>query len=300
MKKLFAMKFIFFAVYRAITFLFFLCVALSNHINAQQKVIQLYNGTAPGSETWNWEEKEFFVKTPLNANVAYNVTKPTLTVFTPDSANGTAIIICPGGGLRVLNIETEGSLVAKELIKKGFTVFLLKYRLVHTLTDNPWQEAVNSLKDTSQLKRDNNALVIKLATEDALTAISYVRTHAAEFKIDPTRVGAVGFSGGATLVLNLSTNEQSGTRPDFSAFIYSVYRQKSIPLNAPPAFIACATDDILAPSINSTNLYNAWVAAKNSAELHIYATGGHGLRTYPGNTWILRYLDWLKLQGLMK
>ncbi len=300
MKKIFARQFIFFAVYRAITFLFFLCVALSNHINGQQKVIQLYNGTAPGSETWNWEEKEFFVKTPLNANVAYNVTKPTLTVFTPDSANGTAIIICPGGGLRVLNIETEGSLVAKELIKKGITVFLLKYRVVRSTTDDPWQEAVKSLKDTSQLKRDNNALIIKLATEDALTAITYVRTHAAEFKIDPTRVGAVGFSGGASLVLNLSTNEQSGTRPDFSAFIYSVYRQKSIPLKAPPAFIACATDDILAPSINSTNLYNAWVAAKNSAELHIYATGGHGLRTYPGNTWILRYLDWLKLQGLMK
>ena len=59
MKKIFAGQFIFFAVYRAITFLFFLCVALSNHINAQQKVIKLYNGTAPGSETWNWEEKEF-------------------------------------------------------------------------------------------------------------------------------------------------------------------------------------------------------------------------------------------------
>ncbi len=113
------------------------CLCCTTNTMCQQKVIQLYNGPAKGSENWNWDEKLFFVKIPLNANVAYNVTKPTLTVFTPDSANGTAIIICPGGARRVLNIETEGSLVAKELIKKGFTVFLLKYRLVHTLTDNP-------------------------------------------------------------------------------------------------------------------------------------------------------------------
>ncbi len=148
------------------------------------------------------------------------------------------------------------------------------------------------MKDTSQLKRDNNAMVIKLASEDAMAAITYIRKHAIDFKINPSRIGAIGFSAGASLVFNLSTNEQSGTRPDFSAFIYSVYRQKSIPLNAPPAFIACATDDILAPSINSTNLYNAWVAAKNSAELHIYQKGGHGLRG-SASSWIQRFTEWI-------
>ena len=270
---------------------------------AQQKIIPLYNGPAPGSENWDWEEKEFFVKTPLNANVVYNVSKPTLTVFTPDSANGTAIIICPGGALRVLNIETEGSFVAKELNKKGITVFLLKYRLVHTITGDPWEEAVNSLKDTSKLKRDNNALVSKMATEDAVAAIQYVRQHAAEYKIDEKKTGVIGFSAGGLLAINLSTNEKAALRPNFAGIIYSVFRhnEHTVPLNAPPVFIACATDDVRAASTNSINLYGAWIASKSSAELHIYSKGGHGLRgSVESGNWIIRFTDWLDSQGLLK
>ncbi len=125
-----------------------------------QQQIPLYNGPAPGSENWSWEEKRFFVKTPLNANIVYNVTKPTLTAYIPESANGTAVIICPGGALRVLNIETEGSFIAKELNKKGITAFVLKYRLVQTFSDDPWEEAVQSLKDTSRKNRDNTRTYI--------------------------------------------------------------------------------------------------------------------------------------------
>ena len=275
------------------TILIMFWLGCAQHIFGQQKVIQLYNGHAPGSENWNWEEKTFFIKTPLNANVACNVTKPTLTVFSPEKANGISVVIFPGGGLRVLNVETEGSFVAKELIKKGFTVFLLKYRLVQTHTDDPWQETLNSLKDTSQLKSDNNARVMKLASQDAIHAIRYVRAHANEYKIDSNKVGALGFSAGGGLVQYLSLEADSSARPNFSGFIYSVYRQKVINSNAPPAFIACATDDVLAFSTNSTNLYNAWVAAKNSAELHVYKSGGHGLRGFPASSWIQRYIEWI-------
>jgi len=88
--------------------------------------------------------------------------------------------------------------------------------------------------------------------------------------------------------------------PNFSAFIYSVYRQNVIPANSPPAFIACATDDVLAASTNSANLYNAWIASKNSAELHIYSKRGHGLRVFPANTWIFRFEEWLDTQGFLK
>lgn len=296
-------------------FLTMLSLLLSVYLTAQQKTIQLYTGVAPGTENWNWEEKEFFVKDtatilirgskffipPLNGNIAYNVTKPTLTVYSPDAANGTAIIICTGGGLRFINIDNEGSRVAKELNKKGITVFVLKHRLIRSMTDNPWQETLNSLGDTAKFRADNGIIVRRMAHEDAMTAITYVRNHAAEFKIDPSRVGIIGFSGGGSLAFNLSINEQLAARPNFSAFIYSVLSQNVIPSNAPPAFIACATDDILAASTYSTNLYNSWIASGSSAELHVYAKGGHGLRGSPAaNNWIIRFMEWLVTQGFIK
>ena len=169
------------------------------------------------------------------------------------------------------------------------------------MTDDPWQETLNSLGDTAKFRADNGPIVKQMANDDAKTAITYVRTHAAEFKIDPSRIGMIGFSAGGSLVLNLSINVKSETRPNFSAFIYSVYRPNdtnSIPPNSPPAFIACATDDILAAPTNSTNLYNAWIASKNSAELHIYSKGGHGLRrNAASNNWITRFKEWLDTQG---
>jgi acetyl esterase/lipase len=84
-------------------------------------------------------------------------------------------------------------------------------------------------------------------------------------------------------------------------FFYSSYRKNIISPNAPPAFIACAIDDILAASANSTNLYNAWIASKNSAELHIYSKGGHGLRgSAPASNWIQRFTEWIDVQMLQK
>ncbi len=276
---------------------------LFNCMNAQQKVIPLYKGAAPGSENWNWEEKEFFVKMPLNANVLYNVSKPTLTVFTPDTANGTAIIICPGGGFRVLNFENEGYNVAKELTKKGITVFLLKYRVAQSTTDDPWQEVMNSLKDTTAKSREQKATISKLAKQDAQAAILYVREHATAFNIDPKRIGMIGFSAGGALTIHSCINEANNARPDFAGMIYSVYKpneKNSIPTNAPPAFIACATDDVLASPVNSINLYNAWIESKRPAELHIFTKGGHGLRTGNAKTWIHRFEEWLDEQGFLK
>ena len=107
--------------------------ALSLNIHAQ-KVIPLYNGAAPGSENWNWEEARQdsnLFKTPI----VYNVSHPTLTVYQPESTapkTNTAVIIAPGGGFHLLSINSEGIDVAKWLNKKGITCFVLKYRMVHS------------------------------------------------------------------------------------------------------------------------------------------------------------------------
>src|SRR5690606_23479784 len=85
--------------------LLMLFITISFLTAAQQKTIQLYNGQAPGSESWNWKEGEMFAGPPMNAMIAYNVTNPSFEVFEPDSANGVAVILSPGGSYQVLNIE---------------------------------------------------------------------------------------------------------------------------------------------------------------------------------------------------
>src|SRR4051812_31638394 len=123
--------------------LFCFMILLSGTMNAQQKVIQLYQGVAPGSENWTWQEKGNN-KNKANAMTVYNVVHPSLTVFSPEPAvaNGAALIICPGGGFHFLAIDHEGTNAAKLLVKKGITVFVLKYRLVHVLSDNPFDDMI--------------------------------------------------------------------------------------------------------------------------------------------------------------
>ncbi len=188
--------------------------------------------------------------------------------------------------------------MAKELNKKGITVFLLRYRVVRILTDDPWQEVITRMKDSAAFQQ-KTADVRTMATDDAIAAISYVRKHAADFKIDSGRVGCIGFSAGGSLAISLATNEKTEARPDFAAFIYSIFRPNEkyvITANTPPVFIACASDDMLAPPSNSIKLYNAWIEKKRPAELHIYLKGGHGLRGYPANTWIQRFTEWIETQ----
>ena len=279
-----------------------LCLFAFSALDAQQKVIPLYQGSAPGSENWNWPEKEFFVKVPLNANVVYNVTKPTLTVFKPDIANGAAVIVCPGGAYHVLNIESEGINVAKELIKKGITVFVFKYRLVQSVTDDPWLEMRNTMVNADSFRKKVRT-VSKMAREDLNIAIAYVRQHAAEFKLDANRIGIVGFSAGGVLAANVAYNFIPDARPDFVAPIYPVItsiENRQVKPDAPPLFLAAATDDQFAPVSNSVNLYNDWMNAKRPVELHIYSKGGHGLRGMPAENWIHRFGEWLDALGMLK
>ena len=275
-------------------FLFLLWIVPAIHAFAQQEVIPLYTGAAPGSEQWDWEEGET-ANTPIKLKIVYNVKKPTLSVYRPDTANGAAVLLIPGGGMYVINIESEGSLLAKQLVKKGFTVFVLKYRTGRTITNDPWKEMLNNLKDTAN--RQKLASVRPLMIADAFTAMRYLRNQAADYGINPKKIGAVGFSGGGSLALELCTANNHNDRPDFVGLIYTLYRPAvhgAISANVPPAFIACATDDILTPPVNSIDLYGAWLHAKRPVELHIYARGGHGLRgSASASNWIRRFEEWL-------
>jgi acetyl esterase/lipase/lysophospholipase L1-like esterase len=271
---------------------------------AQQKVVQLYNGAAPGSENWTYNEKEY--KT-ANTDLIYNVSHPTLSVFTPDPAysTGTAVIVCPGGGFHILVMGHEGNDVVSWLTKKGVTVFLLKYRLGQSLTDRPGEELTANMKKANFVEKIMP--IIPFSVADGKAAIKYVRTHAAEYGISPTRIGIIGFSAGGTVAAASAYRYTADNRPDFVAPIYAFMPpalQGTIATDAPPMFLAAASDDQLGLAPHSVDLYSKWLASKHPVELHMYQKGGHGFgltkQNIPTDTWIERFGDWLGLNGLLK
>jgi acetyl esterase/lipase len=271
-----------------------------------QDVIPLYPGTPPGSTPENYPEKEYFSKI-WNTDVVSNVTKPSLMVFKPsaESKNGTAVVICPGGGFMALSIASEGTDVAKYLAAKGVTAFVLKYRLAHTGEDavqeftamvGKWDKFHDTVKD-----------VIPLAVADGLAAVTYVRQHAAEFGVSPDRVGIVGFSAGGAVTAGVAFHYKPEGRPAFVAPIYAggeSYKDAVVPDDAPPIFLAVATDDQFGLVPVSIELYEKWTAAHKSAEIHIYAKGGHGFGAsahgIPTDHWIDRFADWIEMEGWLK
>jgi acetyl esterase/lipase/lysophospholipase L1-like esterase len=276
--------------------------------NAQQKVIQLYTNAAPGSENWTYSEKERIYTQPNFHNVIdYNVSHPTLTVYPADPKynTGTAVIVCPGGGFYILSMSSEGTDVAHWLNQKGVTVFILKYRLAESLTDDPAMELLGKLGKPDFAKTISN--IIPLAVADGRAAIKYVREHAAGYGISPSRVGIMGFSAGGTVAGSSGFNYTVDNRPDFVAPIYGYITPEMTPnvaADEPPFFIAAATDDQLGLAPNSVELYSKLLAAKHSAELHMYVKGGHGFgmnkQNIPTDTWIDRFGDWLGEHGLLK
>ncbi|HZI54787.1 MAG TPA: prolyl oligopeptidase family serine peptidase [Chitinophagaceae bacterium] len=274
--------------------------------NAQQKTIQLYGGPAPGTESWNWEEKES-EKNVFQTKVVYNVTKPTLSVFMPDAAvaNGAALVICPGGAFHTLSINSEGNDVANWLMKKGVTCFVLKYRLVRSLTDDPLGEWM--AKMGKKEFEEQTSQVIPFAIADGKAAIAWVREHAAEFNIDPNRIGIMGFSAGGTVAAASAFNYTPANRPDFAAPVYAYFppaMHGTVGTDAPPMFIVAATDDQLNLAPHSVDLYNKWISSKVSSELHMYSKGGHGfgMRTQnlPSDKWIASFSEWMNVEGLNK
>ncbi len=140
---------------------------ISYGARAQQKEIKLYDGAAPGSENWSWSEKQSD-KNPMHQIMVYNVAIPTLTIFPPDPAlaSGTAVIICPGGAFHFLSIDNEGNDVAKWLAKRGITAIVLKYRVAHSGTDDPFGDFMAGMSNPT-----------RKTTYDAEMQVAYSHRH---------------------------------------------------------------------------------------------------------------------------
>lgn len=284
-----------------------ICLVVGTGSIKAQQVFKLYEGKPKGSESWTWHEQTS-TNNQFRTEVVYNVSEPTLTAYLPpkEAANGTAIIVAPGGAFHTLSINSEGVDVAKWLNSKGIAAFVLKYRVVHSLTDDPVRELMPKMQDFKKLDEEN-APVVPLAMADGLTAVQYVREHAKSLNIDPQKIGFMGFSAGGTLTMSVVYSATDQNRPNFIAPIYAYEPAvigSTIPTAKTPIFIVVAGDDQLKMMPMSLSIYKKWVEAGQPAELHIYEKGGHGFgmrkQNLPVDTWYERFGDWLNFQGFMK
>lgn len=279
-----------------------LALVITIHSNAQQAEIELYDGVAPGSESWTWTEQTMGA---AGSRIMLDVSRPTITPFIPANPNGTAIIIAPGGAFHLLSIDNEGVAVARKLNEMGITAFVLKYRLVHTDLSKPENNLMTLLSTRNYAKLDSiNAPVVPLALQDGLTAMKYVRQHAREYGLDPGRIGFMGFSAGATLTMSVIYNAEYDSRPNFVAPIYGYADAiigSEVPVENTPIFIAAASDDDLGLASHSVRIYSKWLEAGQPVELHMYEKGGHGFgmskQNLPVDSWIQRFGEWLLSHG---
>lgn len=222
-------------------------------------MIPIWPGEAPGSEGKSGQpEKWIEGATPDAFHRVTNIHVPTLTVYLPEKhkANGTAVIIAPGGAHRYLVVDLEGELVARKLNDMGIAAFVLRSRLARA-EGSTYRVEVESLADMQQ-------------------AIRVVRERARQWRIDPARVGVMGFSAGGYLAA-LAENEEAATRPAFAVLAYPAFDADTVPEvaeNAPPTFLYVNDDDPFAAG--TAKYYLALRDAKISAELHVFRRGGHG------------------------
>jgi len=245
----------------------------------------------------------------------FNVTRPTMTVYAPKGKNtGVAVVVFPGGGFEGLAIDLEGTEVCDWVTPKGITCVLLKYRVPSL----PYDWHCNC--------RPNNLAKSTLALEDAQRTVGLVRQHAAEWHINPRKIGVIGFSAGGYLVAEISTDferrlyapvdaaDKESCRPDFAVGVYPGHLwvgghayglNPNIPVTrqTPPTFLVQAEDDRV-DGVNQSLAY--YIALKNGGvpvEMHLYAEGGHafGLRhtKLPITGWPQLGEAWLRTIGMV-
>jgi dienelactone hydrolase len=262
--------------------------------------IALAASGSPRTDMW----ETMFGQTTLR-----NVTQPALypVLPAPGKANGTALVIAPGGAFLSLSFDSEGLMVARYLAERGVTCFVLAYRLEPTPTDPVvFMQAVAKRFSAPKPNRTRADLAespaVAEAQADGLAAIRYVRTHAASYGIDPARIGMIGFSAGGITTMNVATAYDAGSRPDFIGVIYGAGPERPVPKDAPPAFIALAANDPLLGHA-SVPIFEDWRAAGKPVELHVYAAGDHGFgmrKTGTGaDNWIGHFVQWLQASRLV-
>ena len=265
-------------------------------------------GTAPlpdakAQESWHSQ---------YGSRFARNVTVATITPFLPDpaKASGAAVVVAPGGGFRTLSMENEGWNVARALAERGVAAFVLKYRLNQTPADMAgFERSMKEMFSSTARPRpasppDPRRMMAGLAPQiaDARAAFALIRRRAAEWKIDPDRIGMVGFSAGAMLTMATALVGEDA-RPAFIGNIYGPLAPVTVPADAPPLFVALAADDPFFAS-GGFGLIESWRAAKKPAEFHLYEQGGHGFGMYPKETtstgWFNAFASWLTMHGMLK
>jgi len=291
----------------ALALLFLLVLGFTLQAGEPQTV-KVWPGKAPGETKEYPPEKD--LSKPGEGLVAgkaiirlANVSTPTLAVFRPakEMDTGAAVIVCPGGGHNILAYDLEGTEVAEWLNKIGVTALVLKYRVPARDPKNRGAAAV----------------------QDAQRAVSVVRAKASEFGIDPKRIGILGFSAGGETAALTSLYEQRrydpvdaidkiSCRPDFAVLIYPAYlvgkgqanlrEDVKVTKNAPPMFFAHAFNDGVTP-LSSLILATELKKAGVSAELHLYATGGHGFglrpqAAMPCTQWPSACATWMRTMGI--
>lgn len=296
-------------------------LAIATDVLAQTpEEIRLWPGKAPGSE--NWTVPETTTTSPGGDRTISNVSEPSVTVFLPPPATttGTAVIVAPGGALRVLGWDNEGIKVAQWLNSKGIAALVLKYRTLQAMPGggrgrgaaSPGGRGAAAGPRKELEIRNGNANpepddpglreVLQMGIADAQQAIRLARRNASAWRIDPARVGIMGFSAGGGIAVGTALAERSEASPDFLVSLYGPSLQDvNVPAHAPPLFIAVGSSHF-----NVTNgclaLFAAWKASGKPAEIHVYdqISAGFGMtkRGLPVDSWTDRLLEWLVARKL--
>ena len=278
----------------------------------------LWPGTVPDAQPVPELETEMLRAEHLIAGKPWlavtHVTRPTMTVYSPEGKNtGAAVVVFPGGGFEVLAIDLEGTEACDWLTSRGITCVLLKYRVPSAPYD--WRCHC----------RPDDFVQPTLAMEDAQRAMGLVRLHAKDWHIDPHKVGVLGFSAGGFLVAEISTNfehrlypavdaaDKESARPDFAVAIYPGHLvtdagkfNSNVPVSreTPPTFLLQAEDDYEDGVNQSLGYYAALEKAHVPVEMHLYAHGGHafGLRPteLPITQWPRLVDTWLRTIGMIQ
>lgn len=262
----------------------------------------------PAKESWFRQWGEPMVR---------NVSDATLTPYLPDpaKANGTAVIVAPGGGFRWLSINNEGWKIAKALNERGIAAFVLKYRLIPTPPTIEGLQASMNRTFAAVTPPAGGAAAGAPATEaprpprpdltnqlqDAEAAYAMIVSRAKEWNVNPDRIGMMGFSAGAGLTMHATLNSKT-MKLLFIAPIYGGMGAVEVPKDAPPMFVAIAANDFLFNG--QFGLIKSWYDAKRPVEFHLYQDGGHGFGMgYPGHPtywWFEPFTHWLDHNGFLK
>lgn len=270
-------------------------------------IVSLYPGVAPGSENAKQVERITPHMAGQGSRLIRNVVSPTLEVYLPDpaKATGAGVIVAPGGGMRFLSYDTEGVWVAQWLAERGVAAFVLKYRTVETPADDAkFMEALRAMFASFATTPRTGVRGLEgaaIATADGVRALQLARERAGDWKVDPNRIGIMGFSAGARVTVGVVG---SGAKPAFAAPIYGgAFGDNLNFADAPPMFLAVSGNDTLAaPTV--IDLFLKLREAGKSPELHVYHTGGHGYGLEPNNNssahWIDEFYWWLQSNGWLK